>query len=58
MIVLQEALSAPKIVVEILTANHWTEPGDPNGRVRVTAEGAKGICNHIGRTTISINQTP
>jgi hypothetical protein len=35
----------------MLTAKHWTELGDPNGEVRT--EGAKGICNPIGRTTIS-----
>jgi hypothetical protein len=24
--------------MQILTANHWREPGDPNGRVRGRAE--------------------
>jgi hypothetical protein len=37
--------------------NHWIEPGDPNGRLRGRAEGAEGDCNHIGRTTVSINRT-
>jgi len=40
--------------VRILIANHQTEPGDPNGRVRGRIEGAKGDCNPIGRKTISI----
>jgi hypothetical protein len=44
--------------MQILTVNHWTEPGDPNERIKGTAEGAKGECNPIGRTTVSINQTP
>jgi hypothetical protein len=46
------------ICVQILTANHWAEPRDPNGRVRGRAEGAEGDCNPIGRTTVSTNQTP
>jgi hypothetical protein len=28
---------------------------DPNGKVRARTEGAKGVCNLIGRTTISSN---
>jgi hypothetical protein len=35
----------------MLAANHRT-----NGRVRETNEGAEGVCNTIGRTTISTNQ--
>jgi hypothetical protein len=31
--------------------------GVPNGGVRERTEGAEGACNHIGRTTISTNQT-
>jgi len=42
----------------MLTANHWTENWVPNGGVRERTEGAEGDCNPIGRTTISINQTP
>ena len=42
--------------MQILTANHQTEPGDPNGRDRGRTEGAEGVCNTIGRT-ISTNQT-
>jgi hypothetical protein len=44
--------------MQILTANHGTEPGHPNGRVRRRAERAEGDRNPIGRTTISTNQTP
>jgi hypothetical protein len=43
--------------MQILTANHWTEPGDPNGRVRRRTKEAEGVCNSIGRTTISTIQT-
>jgi len=42
----------------MLAANHWTEHGDPNGGIRVMTEGAKGVCNLIGRTTISNKQVP
>jgi hypothetical protein len=41
----------------MLTANHWTEHGDPNGGVKERTEGAEGVGSPIGRTTISINQT-
>ena len=37
--------------MQILTANHWTEIGDPNERVRGRTEGAEGGGNPIGRTT-------
>jgi hypothetical protein len=41
------------------TANHWTERGGvPNRGVKERTEGVEGICNPIGRTTISTNQTP
>jgi hypothetical protein len=43
--------------MQILTANHWTVPGDCNGRVRGRAEGAERDCNPIGRTAVSTNQT-
>jgi hypothetical protein len=37
----------------MLAANHGTEHGDPDGGVRGrTEEGAEGVCNPIGRTTI------
>jgi hypothetical protein len=41
--------------MQVLTGNHWTEPGDHNGRVRKRIEGAEEDCNPIGRTTISTN---
>jgi hypothetical protein len=31
------------IQMQMLTANHWTEHGDPNGRYRGRTEGAEGI---------------
>jgi hypothetical protein len=42
--------------MQILRANHQTEPGDHNGRARRRTEGAEGNCNPIGRT-ISTNGT-
>jgi hypothetical protein len=42
----------------MLAANLWTEDRVPNGGVRESTEGAEGVCNPIGRTTISTNQTP
>jgi len=44
--------------MRMLAANHQTEHGDPNGGVRERTEGAEGVCNFIGRTTISANQSP
>jgi hypothetical protein len=41
----------------MLTANHWTEHGVPSEGVRERTERAEGVCNPIGRTTISANQT-
>jgi hypothetical protein len=43
--------------MQILTANHQTEPREPNGRVRARSEEAEGYCNPIGRTTISTSLT-
>jgi hypothetical protein len=42
----------------MLTANHWTEHRILNGGVREKTEGAEGVYNPIGRTTISTNQNP
>jgi hypothetical protein len=42
--------------MRMLTANHQTEYGVPNGGVRGRNEGAEGVCNPIGRKTISTNQ--
>jgi hypothetical protein len=41
----------------MFTANHWTELGVRNGGVRGRTEGAEGVCNPKGRTTIATNQT-
>jgi len=41
--------------MRMLVANLWTEYRDPNGGVRERTEGVEGVCNPIGRTTISIN---
>jgi hypothetical protein len=35
-----------------------TDWSEPNGKIRAKTVGAEGICNLIGRTTISTNQTP
>jgi hypothetical protein len=40
---------------QMLTDNHWIEPGHHKGKVRVRTEGAKRDCNSIGRTTVSTN---
>jgi hypothetical protein len=40
------------------SAKHGTDYGVPNGGVGEGIEGAEGVCNPIGRTTISTNQTP
>jgi hypothetical protein len=40
----------------MLAANHWTECGVPNRGVIKCTEGIEGVCNPIGRTTISTNQ--
>jgi hypothetical protein len=42
----------------MLTAKYWNEHRDPNGRFRERTERAEGVSNHIGRTTVSINQIP
>jgi hypothetical protein len=42
----------------VLEANHQTELRVPNGGVRERTEGAEGICDVIGKRTISTNQTP
>jgi hypothetical protein len=44
--------------MQILTDNHQTVYGDPNGEVRRRTEEAKEVCYPIGRTTISTNQIP
>ena len=39
------------------TVKSWTVHGDPNVEVRAMTVGAEGVCNPIGRTTKSSNQT-
>jgi len=46
------------IQIRMFAANRWTEQEDSNGGVREKTEGAEGICNTIGKTAISTNQTP
>jgi hypothetical protein len=41
----------------MLADNYWNEYGVPNGGFRERTEGAEGVGNPIGRTTISTNQT-
>jgi hypothetical protein len=42
----------------ILAANYWTEHRVPKGGVRERTEGPESVCNLIGKTTISTNETP
>jgi len=44
--------------MQILTAIHWTEAGDPYGRIRGKIEGTEWDGNPIGRTTESTNLDP
>jgi hypothetical protein len=41
----------------MLADNHWTDYKLKNGGFRERTEGCEGVCNHIGRTTISTNQS-
>jgi hypothetical protein len=50
---LRGSARAWQIQRQMVAANHWTEHRVPNGAVRERTEGAKGVCNPIGRTTIS-----
>jgi hypothetical protein len=43
------------IQMQLQAAKHWTECEDPNGEVTARTARAKGVCNLIGRTTISTN---
>jgi hypothetical protein len=54
----QEHARSWPIHMWMLTANHQTEHVDHNGGVRRRTEEAEGVCNPIGRTTLSMNQTP
>jgi hypothetical protein len=44
--------------MQIITANHWTEAGDPYRGVRGRIEADKGGGNPIGRTTVLTNPDP
>ena len=44
--------------MQILTAKHWTELGDPYGRVRERSEGNEGDGNPIEILTLSTNLNP
>jgi hypothetical protein len=54
---LRGSVRAWQIQRQMLPANHWAKHGVPNGGVRERSEGAEGVCNPIGRTAISTNQT-
>jgi hypothetical protein len=41
--------------MQIPTAKHWTDVGDPHGRVKGRIEGTEGDGNPIGRPTMSPN---
>jgi hypothetical protein len=43
--------------LQILTANHQTETRDPDEKVKGKTEEVEGVCNPIGRATISNNWT-
>jgi hypothetical protein len=44
--------------MQILTANHWTEVGDPYGRVMERIDGTERDGNPLGRTTVSSSLEP
>jgi hypothetical protein len=44
--------SAWQIQKWMLTVIYWMEHRAPNGGVRESTQGAEGVCNPIGRTTI------
>ena len=42
----------------MLTVSYWMDHRAPNGGARESAQGAKGVCNPIGGTTLRTNQYP
>jgi hypothetical protein len=42
----------------ILATNHWTEHAYSNGGVKKGLKELNGVCNPIGRITISTTGTP
>ena len=55
---LRGSIRAGPVQVQMCTAKHWTEHGDPNGEVRARTVGAEGVCNLIGRTTSTNQASP
>ena len=53
-----EALPEPDKYRMMLATNLWSEHRVPNGGVRGRTKGAEEVCNPIGRTKLSTNQTP
>jgi hypothetical protein len=54
---LRSRARALQIQRQMFAANHWTKRQVPNRGHKEGAEGAEGVCNPIGETTISTNQT-
>jgi hypothetical protein len=42
----------------MLTVSYWMDQRAPNGGARENTQGAKGICNPMGGTTIGTTQYP
>jgi hypothetical protein len=42
----------------MLKVNQQTEHGDSNGEIKGRTAGSEGVCNLIGRTTISTPRAP
>jgi hypothetical protein len=42
----------------MLTVSYWMNHRAPNGGTRESTQGAKGVCNPIGGTTVCSNQYP
>ena len=42
----------------MLTVSYWMDHRAPNVGARKSTQGAKGVCNPIGGTTIGTNQYP
>jgi hypothetical protein len=46
------------LIITDADVHSQSSDGDPNGGIRGRTDGAEGVCNSIGGTTISANQTP
>jgi hypothetical protein len=42
----------------MLTVSYWMEHRAPNGGARESTQGAEGVCNPRGGTTIELTSTP